>query len=111
MADASPPADPAARRARLVAALDPSAVEGAASFAFALPGPGGDAFTVRVAHGEAALEDGADPAADVRVRIDAAGFDRLVRGELDAQLAHRVGRLVVEGDMDVAQRVRPLLGF
>jgi hypothetical protein len=78
--------------------------------AFALDGAPGGGWTLRLDEEGAAVEAGVAPA-DVTVTCALEQWERLVGGELSPQTAWATGRLVVSGDMRMAQRVRSLLGF
>ena len=81
-----------------------------AVIAFALEGAPGGGWTLRLGAGGAEVGDGVTPA-DVTVTCTCETWEQICEGELSPQTAWATGRLSVDGDMRMAQRVRSLLGF
>jgi acyl-CoA dehydrogenase len=80
-----------------------------AVYAFELEGDGGGAFTVRVADGALAVEDGLADAPDVTVRARAADWMAIVEGRMDPQLAYLTKKLRVTGNLQLALRLREVV--
>ena len=83
---------------------------GPAVIAFALDGAPGGGWTLRLGADGAEVADGVAPA-DVTVTCTSETWEQICDGELSPQTAWATGRLSVDGDMRMAQRVRSLLGF
>jgi hypothetical protein len=81
-----------------------------AVIAFALDGAPSGGWTLRLGDDGAAVEVGVTPA-DVTVTCALEQWERIVVGDLSPQTAWATGRLMVNGDMRLAQRLRSLLEF
>jgi putative sterol carrier protein len=80
-----------------------------AGYAFELEGEGGGAWTVRVADGALAVEQGSAPDVDVTVRAKAADWMAIVEGRMDPQLAYLTKKLRVSGNLQLALRLREVV--
>ena len=80
-----------------------------AIYGFELEGEGGGSWTVRVADGALAVEDGSATDADVTVRAQAADWMSIVEGRMDPQLAYLTKRLRVSGNLQLALRLREVV--
>jgi putative sterol carrier protein len=89
---------------------DPGESGGPAVIAFALDGAPAGGWTLRLGGDGAEVSDGVAPA-DVTVTCSCETWEQICGGELSPQTAWATGRLSVDGDMRMAQRVRSLLGF
>jgi hypothetical protein len=83
---------------------------GPAVIAFALDGAPSGGWTLRLREDGANVEPGV-AAADVTVSCALEQWELIVGGDLSPQTAWATGRLAVSGDMQLAQRLRSLLGF
>jgi hypothetical protein len=77
---------------------------------FDLAGEDGGAWTVRIADGRLAVEEGAAPDADAVVGCDARTFLDLATGIVRPGEAFVEGRLRVRGDLALAMRFSKLVG-
>ena len=83
---------------------------GPAAIAFALEGAPGGGWTLLLGADGAEVADGVR-VAEVTVTCTQETWEQICDGELSPQTAWATGRLSVDGDMRMAQRVRSLLGF
>jgi putative sterol carrier protein len=80
-----------------------------AVYGFELDGDGGGTWTVRVADGALAVQDGLSDGADVTVRAKAADWMAIVEGRMDPQLAYLTKKLRVTGNLQLALRLREVV--
>ena len=87
-------------------AFRPKQAEGLdATFNFDLAGDGGGQWQMRIADGACALGGGLAPEADVTIHSSAEDWVAMLTGELDDTTAYMSGRLRIDGDMDLAERL------
>lgn len=84
----------------LQGAIPPGAV-----ITFELSGDGGGTWTVTRKQGTVEVVRAAVDPVDCKLQCSVADFDRLLHGALDARGAFMDGRLLVEGDVGLVQRL------
>jgi len=77
---------------------------------FDLSGEGGGQWTMTIANDQLSITEGATTAPTVTLKMAAADFVAMVKGNLNAAAAFMQGRLKIEGDMSVAMRLQTLFG-
>ena len=80
----------------------------AARYELDLRGPGGGPLRVSVDGGRVEVAPEPDPAADVRLRLDARDYFAVLEGRENADLLYMAGSLEIEGDLSLAIKLRTL---
>lgn len=73
-----------------------------------LTGPDGGDFYVRVKNGACEVARGRTEPVDTRLRLPAADYLAVLAGRANADLLYMEGRLEIEGDLALANRLRTL---
>ncbi|SFQ95722.1 SCP2 sterol-binding domain-containing protein [Desulfoscipio geothermicus] len=90
---------------------DPTKMAGVtATYQFNLSGDGGGSYNVVFNDGTAQINEGVADNPNIIISMEAADFQDLVSGKLDAMGAFMTGKLKVEGDMSLAMRLQALFG-
>jgi putative sterol carrier protein len=76
------------------------------SYAFDIEGAG--QWTVKVADGAVAVEDGMDDGADCTISTSQDVFEKIVAGEQNPTSAYMTGKLKLKGDMGAAMKLQKL---
>ena len=76
------------------------------SYAFDIEGAG--QWTVKVADGSVAVEDGLDDGADCTISASQEVFEKIVAGEQNPTSAYMTGKLKLKGDMGAAMKLQKL---
>lgn len=76
-----------------------------ATFNFDLTGDGGGQWHMTIADGTCSLAEGLTEKADVTLRTSTDDWIAMLSGTLDDTMAYMSGRLKVEGDMGLAERM------
>jgi putative sterol carrier protein len=76
------------------------------SYAFDIEGAG--QWTVKVADGAVAVEDGMDDGADCTISTSEEVFEKIVAGEQNPTSAYMTGKLKLKGDMGAAMKLQKL---
>lgn len=92
------------RRSSLARALPPGLL-----FALDIRGPGGGRWLCRCGHGTLSVRRGLDAGAVVTYRLQAATFERIIRGRQTTQQAFFEGQIEMDGDMEKALKLALLI--
>jgi putative sterol carrier protein len=76
------------------------------SYAFDIEGAG--QWTVKVADGAVAVEQGMDDGADCTISTSQEVFEKIVAGEQNPTSAYMTGKLKLKGDMGAAMKLQKL---
>ncbi len=76
-----------------------------ASINFDLSGDGGGQWNMKIADGTCVVSDGLDASADVTLHTSSEDWIAMLSGTLDDTMAFMSGRLKVDGDMGLAERM------
>jgi putative sterol carrier protein len=79
-----------------------------ATFQFELTGAGGGTWSLSMADGQCAVQEGAVDTPDVKLTMDANDYVAMSRGELNAVAAFMAGKIKLAGDMGLAMRLPDL---
>jgi neutral ceramidase len=91
------------------ASFDPKAAgDMNAVYYFKVTGEGGGDFAVTIANGQCKLDKAAPEKADLTATIAAADMLAIARGELDPVSAYMGGNLLIDGDLNLALRMKDL---
>ncbi len=91
----------------LAAKADTSQIAGMSnSYAFDIEGAG--QWTVKVADGAVAVEDGMADGADCTISTSQEVFEKIVAGEQNPTSAYMTGKLKLKGDMGAAMKLQKL---
>jgi len=78
------------------------------TYSLDLSGPGGGIVQLAISDGRVAVDRVDDPAADVRLRLSAADYFRVLAGGANADLLYMEDRLEIDGDLALATKLRTL---
>ena len=76
------------------------------TYAFDIEGAG--QWTVNVADGAVAVEDGVNDGADCTISTSEETFEKIVAGEVNPTSAYMTGKLKLKGDMGAAMQLQKL---
>ena len=79
-----------------------------ASVAFDLSGPEGGQWTVKIADGACAVEDGIADGADATISMDGNDYVDMMTGKLNPMMAFMGGKVKVSGDLNTVMKFQAL---
>lgn len=89
--------------------IDPSALGDLdASVVFDLSGEDGGQWTAVIANGAAEVNEGATDDATATIKMDAADFVSMSKGELNGMTAFMTGKIKVDGDLGTVMKLQSL---
>lgn len=102
---------PAEIFAKMPARTDTSKIVGVnATVVFDLSGDNGGQWTVKVADGQVAVEDGAAASAAATIKMTSADYVAMMSGSLNPMMAFMSGKIKVEGDLNTVMKLQSIMG-
>ena len=79
-----------------------------AAVAFDLSGPEGGQWTVKIANGNCAVEDGLADGADATISMEGGDYVDMMTGKLNPMMAFMGGKVKVSGDLNTVMKFQTL---
>ncbi len=102
---------PAEIFAKMPANADASKLMGVnATVVFDLSGDNGGQWTIKVADGQLAVEEGATAGAASTIKMTSADYVAMMSGSLNPMMAFMSGKIKVEGDLNTVMKLQSIMG-
>ncbi len=92
--------------------VDPAKISGMnAIYQFAITGDGGGEWYVRIADGQAEVQQGTHEAPSITLTASDEDWLKIVTGQLNGQTAFLTGKLKIKGDMSLAMKLQSVFSL